>query len=186
MNAAIRRASLALVGLMTATTAPVADETTTDAGAFEAVTIQRSGSLYVALPPDDALPLFTALGETRWIPTWQPTVLHGDGYEPGTVWVTVHEGRKTVWYVAGYDTDARTATYVRTTNDVDTGTVNVKVTANDAGGSTVRVTYQLTALSTDGNRRLRTHFDAETYAAMLATWQRMIADSIGNAGKSDR
>ena len=114
---------------------------------FEAVTINRSGSFELDMTPEYALPLFTAPGEKLWISIWDPVILHGDGYEEGTVWVTANHGNTTYWYVANYDTEAKRARYVRVTPDADTGTVDVSLMPNGTGGSIVTVTYQLTGLT---------------------------------------
>ncbi|MEM1262864.1 MAG: SRPBCC family protein [Pseudomonadota bacterium] len=148
---------------------------------FNAVSINRSQTFELALRPDTAFPLFTVHGEKQWIPTWQPTVLHGDGVTPGSVWVTEHNDQTTVWYVASFDTTARTARYVRTTPNVDTGTVDIAVLPSATSGSAVTVCYRLTGLSPQGNQRLRREFTTRRYAAMLASWQQMIADKVVNS-----
>ena len=54
------------------------------------------GTVRVALPPDEALALFTAEGERSWVPGWDPTYpAGGDDREVGTVFVT----GETTWIV---------------------------------------------------------------------------------------
>jgi len=143
----------------------------------DALTISRSGSFELDMTPEYAFPLFTAPGEKLWISIWDPIILNGDGYEQGTVWVTVNHGRTTHWYVADYDPDSRHARYVRTTPDADSGSVDVSVTSNDKGGSIVNVTYQLTGLSEAGNNGVQELLDEANYAAMMEEWRSMINDS---------
>jgi len=148
-----------------------------DAGDFShAITITRSGSFELDMTPDEALPLFTAPGEKLWIEHWDPVILHGDGYEAGTVFVTAHHGHTTYWHVIDYDTAARHARYLRVTPDADTGTVDVSVEPNGKGGCLVRVTYQLTALSAAGKAKLQDAFSAPKYAEMMDEWRTMIND----------
>ena len=125
---------------------------------FDALTISRSGSFELDMKPENALPLFTAPGEKLWISIWDPVVLNGDGYEKGTVFVTSNHGHTTYWLVTDYDTDAKHAQYVRVTPEADTGTVDVSIASNGKGGSTINVTYQLTALSPAGNDNLQESF----------------------------
>lgn len=147
---------------------------TTDFSKFRALTMNRTGSFELDMRPDDAFPLFTAPGETLWIPTWEPLILNGDGYEEGSVWVTAAHGHRTYWYVADYDAEARHARYVRVTPEADIGAVGVSVTANGNGGATVNVTYQLTGLSEAGNETIAKMLSESAYAAMMEAWRRMI------------
>ena len=151
-----------------------------DFSGFDAATISRSGAFELDLPPDEALPLFTAPGEKLWISHWDPIVLHGDGYETGTVFVTSHHGQTTYWLVTDYDTETKHAQYVRVNPDANTGTVDVSIAPNENGGSTVNVRYQLTALSPDANTALEESFSETHYAEMMESWRTMIVDSKDN------
>ncbi len=51
--------------------------------------------------------------------------------------------------------------------------MDVKLQENGTGGSTVKVTYQLTALSEAGNQNLA-HFDEKAYAEMLVEWKSLV------------
>ena len=64
----------------------------TDFSDFDALTITRTGSFELDMTPDEAQPLFTAPGERLWISIWDPAILHGDGYENGTAFVTNNHG----------------------------------------------------------------------------------------------
>ncbi|MEO0975539.1 MAG: hypothetical protein AAFX85_20805 [Pseudomonadota bacterium] len=144
---------------------------------FEAITIARSGSFALDLAPDDAFSLFSAYGEKLWVPGWEPFVLHGDGYEEGTVWVTEGPGRTTYWYVATFAKLRRHAKYVRVTPGECTGTVDVSVVSARPNASTVNVTYQLTGLSEGGNEHVATMLAPTAYAEMMSQWQAAIHGS---------
>ena len=149
----------------------------TDFSDFDALTIARTGSFELDMNPDDAFPLFTAPGEKLWAPGWEPFILNGDGYEEGTVWVTLGHGHTTYWYVAHYNTADRQAQYVRVTPDASTGTVDVSIAANGNGGATVNVSYHLTGLSPAGNEHLEGSFSESQYAEMMKEWRTLINDS---------
>ena len=142
-----------------------------------AVTISRTGVFELDMKPERALPLFTGPGEELWAPGWNPTYLHGDGFEKGTVFITSHHGHTTYWLVTDYDTEAGHARYVRTTPGVDTGTVDVMVTSNNTGGSKVTVTYQVTGLSDRGNANVESFLDKGKYARMMKDWKRLVEDN---------
>lgn len=137
--------------------------------------VVRTGSLCVDAPPDLAFMLFTGPGEALWIDGWEPAVLGGDGLSRGTVFST-DIGEDTLWIVVDFDRHARHARYARFAHGSRAGTVEVRVEPGDKGGSIAYVTYELTALSADGNQALDA-FDETEYADMLQTWERMIRDA---------
>ena len=110
-----------------------------DFAGFDALTIARTGSFELDMTPEEAQPLFTAPGEKLWIPIWDPIILHGDGYEKGTAFVTTNHGHTSYWLVSDYDIDAKHAQYVRVTPGANTGTVDVTIASNGSGGSTINV-----------------------------------------------
>ena len=148
-----------------------------DFSGFNALTIARTGTFELDMTPDEAQPLFTAPGEKLWIPIWDPVLLSGDGYEKGTAFVTNNHGHTTTWLVTDYDTEAKHAQYVRVTPGVNTGTVDVSITSNGNGGSTVNVAYQLTGLSPAGNSDLENSFSESNYAEMMDEWRTTINNS---------
>ena len=144
---------------------------------FDAVTIARTGSFELDMTPEEAQPLLTAPGEKLWISIWDPVILNGDGYEKGTAFVTSNHGHTTYWLVTDYDTEAKHAQYVRVTPGANIGTVDVSITSNGNGGSTVNVAYQVTGLSPAGNADMEDSFSESNYAAMMEEWRNMIYDS---------
>jgi Polyketide cyclase / dehydrase and lipid transport len=127
------------------------------------------GIVHVPLPPDEALALFTPAGERAWAPGWDPVYPAEEDTSPGTTFTT-HGGR-TFWVIA--DRTPAGMRYARITPGVHAGTVEVRC---EAGGSGTRahVTYDLTGLADSGTVD---HF-AEDFPAMLAEWERLIADSL--------
>lgn len=138
--------------------------------------VAHTGTLRVAAPPEHAFQLFTAPGEKFWIDDWNPDVLSGDGRARGTVWVTEVGGDKAYWIVVDYDEDALHARYARIAPGTRAGTVEVTARSDHAGGTLVEVSFELTALTDEGDRQLA-EFDAEAYAGMLAAWERMIHEA---------
>lgn len=140
-------------------------------------TVAHTGRLRVDAAPEHAFQLFTAPGEAFWIDDWDPEVLSGgDGRARGAVFVTRVGGRDTYWIVVDYDPEAGHARYARIAPGTRAGTVEVAVRADGAGGSEVEVTYELTALTAEGDGELAA-FDAQAYARMLGEWESMIRDA---------
>jgi hypothetical protein len=125
--------------------------------------------IQVPLPPAEAFRLFTPRGEQDWVHGWHPSfpAPAPDDTEPGTVFETSAHGRHTIWVVTDRQPGKRIS-YARVTPGDQAGTVTVVITA--AGQhSEAEVTYQLTALTSDADRKL-TEF-ADRYPAYLQSWQ---------------
>ena len=139
--------------------------------------VAHTGTLHVHATPEHAFQLFTAPGEKLWVDGWDPEVLSGgDGREKGAVFITRADGNKAYWIVVDYDAEALHARYARIAPDTRAGTVEVFVGSDGAGGAEVEVTYELTALTDEGDRQLA-RFGPTAYARMLAEWERMISDA---------
>ncbi|MFI7706475.1 hypothetical protein [Nonomuraea sp. NPDC049480] len=142
-----------------------------------------TGRLSVALPPEEAFTLFTPRGEERWVDGWRPhfPVPAEDDSAPGTVFETVFQtggqGERTIWVVAERERGRRVS-YARVTPGSRAGTVTVEVGGDGERGSTVQVTYELTALSPEGERTLREFADG--YPAYLASWEAAVTRHLGS------
>jgi hypothetical protein len=99
-------------------------------------------TITVPLPADEAMALFTARGERRWVEGWDPEFPAGEPSEEGegTVFVTTADGRLTYWVVVAREADR--IRYGRTTPGFAAGTVEVRRRLSDAGSTQVDVTYE--------------------------------------------
>lgn len=118
------------------------------------------GSFRLPGPPE--ISWFTPEGERAWVEGWDPAYCSGATDEPGAVWIT----HGTTWV-----TTDRTATRVRYARVAANGTAGtVEVTcAPDGDGTTVSVTYDLTATEPRGEHVLPA-FEAG-FDAMLTEWK---------------
>ncbi|MBP2478945.1 hypothetical protein JOF53_007817 [Crossiella equi] len=134
--------------------------------------VELTGRFTLSLTPAEAFPLFTARGEERWVPGWVPQfpVPTEDDTEPGTVFETLVDDERTTWVVVDRD-PGRRMVYARVTPGSRAGTVTVELSGQD-GGTSVTVTYRLTALSAEGEQNLAT-FAAE-YPEFLRSWETAI------------
>jgi hypothetical protein len=168
--------TLAVAAAMAAPAA-MAGELDASNPAFEAAKITHTGSVHVDALPEHAFPLFTAPGERLWVPGWDPVIVGGGkGLERGSMWLTTHGDEQTIWLVVDYDPAALHARYARITPGSRGGTVEVFARPDGSGATEVQVTYELTALSTDGNEALAA-FDAEYFSHMMVEWERMIQEA---------
>jgi hypothetical protein len=147
------------------------------------VHIRRTGELVVSAPLERAFPLFTPEGERLWAAGWNP--LHqfpADGTAvAGAVFSTVDgEGRTTLWLIVDWQPERHHVRYARITPGHRAGTVEVDCRARDERSTTVRVTYELTSLSRQGDEELATWTES-WYRGFLADWEREIAAALGGA-----
>jgi hypothetical protein len=147
---------------------------------FVARHVAHTGTFGLPLPVEEALPLFTAEGERRWVPGWEPVYLFPaiPSNEAGTVFRTGHGGDDTIWIVLKYDPASGTAEYARVTPATRAGTVEVRCVPTGAHSTRVQVSYSLTALTPAGNTTLES-LSRQAYTAMLAEWQALIHSALG-------
>ena len=134
------------------------------------------GSFELPIPPDEAFGLFTADGERDWVPGWSPTILGGLPQRPGLVFLTKADGLQTIWTVLESDPETCTHRYSRVTPGHTAGIVEVELFPNGAG-CRVGVSYDMTALSPDGQPFLAAHSGA-AFLEMLDKWRELIAASL--------
>jgi hypothetical protein len=136
------------------------------------VTLHRSAEITVGVPLEKALALFTAEGERRWADGWDPRYPQPDRRDgPGAVFTTAHGSHQTTWIMVDHRPDG--LRYARVTHGMTAGTVAVDAVASRDDATQVRVTYDLTALSTAGETWLAA-FDA-AYDTEIASWATDIA-----------
>jgi hypothetical protein len=135
-----------------------------------------TATISVPLPAEDALLLFTARGERRWVEGWEPEFPAGEPTEEteGTAFVTTAGDRSTYWVVAVREADR--VCYGRTTPGFSAGTVEVRVRQSDAHSSHVEVTYDLTALTSEGAAELNDF--AAHYERDIGSWETAIEAAL--------
>ena len=146
----------------------------------ERIHVRRTGRLSVPLLPARAFPLFTPLGERRWAPGWDP-LFHfpADGEaRAGALFSTRGEdGRETLWVIVDWRPERRRVRYARVTPGLRAGTVEVACAPGPDRTTVATVTYDLAALSPEGDADLATRTES-WYAGFLAEWEQQIAAAL--------
>lgn len=122
------------------------------------------------LPGAPEIGWFTPEGERAWVEGWDPSYCSGATDEPGAVWTTPG----TTWITT--DRTPTRVRYARVAGNGTAGTVEVGCAAAGAG-TTVTVTYDLTATEPGGEPVLRA-FEAG-FDAMLAQWRTGVSRAAG-------
>lgn len=143
---------------------------------FEPLHTLRTHTVTLDLPPGRALAFFEPEGERAWAPGWAPEYLHPrDGTTvAGMVFTTGHGGEHTIWTMTRHDPRAGVVEYQRVTPGSRTGRVTVSCEPADENRTRVTATYEMTALSEDGNARLA-EMDEVRYRAYIDSWAEAIA-----------
>jgi hypothetical protein len=133
-------------------------------------------TIHLPLPPNDAFPLFTPLGERAWAHGWDPVFLAptDDDTAPGTVFQTTHDTLTATWIVCRRESD-HSIQYARVIPGTNAGTITVTLTPH-AIGATITVEYHLTALTQEAAielARFATH-----YPAFLKEWETAITAAL--------
>jgi hypothetical protein len=130
-------------------------------------TLIRAAEIAVDLPAEQAMELFTPEGERSWAGGWDPQYPQADRREgPGAVFTTGHGGHQTTWIMV--DHGPASVRYARVTHGMTAGMVAVEVVGSGEHSTRVRVTYDLTALTTTGEAWLDA-FDAG-YDTEIGGW----------------
>ncbi|MGA2805326.1 MAG: SRPBCC family protein [Acidimicrobiales bacterium] len=138
--------------------------------------VRLTGTVEIALPPEQAFTMFTPSGERTWAHGWDPRFPSpgADETEPGTVFQTEHGGRESVWIVARCDR-GKSISYVTTTPGERCGLVTVTCEPS-ANGTRATVSYDLTALSPGAEGKLGRF--ATSYPSFLGHWESSIARAM--------
>jgi Polyketide cyclase / dehydrase and lipid transport len=139
--------------------------------------LRLRGTVAVPVPPAEAIELFTPSGERRWASGWDPSfpAPAADETEPGTVFETNSHGPLT-WVVVGRES-GRSVKYAIVAPGIRAGTIEVACADAGSGTTIATVTYDMTALSADGEGWLADF--AAGYDAYLDHWCHAISAAIG-------
>jgi hypothetical protein len=135
--------------------------------------VSHSTTIEVNTTPDEALPLFTAVGERLWIKEWDPAYIYPESGEPmqGMIWKTTNAaGIDEIWVTVTYDVEQHAACYVKWSPEKHVTRIDVDCDAIDDDRTRVQVTYTITALSEEGLAQLK-HFTKAHYERMIKPWQ---------------
>lgn len=150
-----------------------------DAGgsAFVAKRVERTGTVRVLATPDDALLLFTPLGEKAWSPGWDPRMVFPDGTagpERDQVFTVSHpHGGEAVWVVDGFDPAGHSVEYLYVLPEHVVCRIAVHCESDGPGATRARVSYTMTGLSEAGNR-IVDELTTEAFAKRMSHWEELI------------
>lgn len=138
---------------------------------------KRTGVLHLNGTPDEVYPLFTAQGELRWLPNWDPELIYPDQEETeeGTIFISSHAPDvKTYWLTISYDPETRRTIYANVMPDIWIMRLDIACDPGPNDTTTASMTYTLTGLSETGNKVVEQMFGEEAFQARTRQMEQWI------------
>src|SRR5262245_64588568 len=147
-----------------------------------AVSIDLSGGFSIASPVATVFELFSPLGEKRWVPGWNPELLHPPGVDwaQGLIFKTKEQRGEVVWIVTRLDRARHEAEYFRTEPGRYAAKVRVECQPRDSTNTQVTVTYTYVGLSEAGNREISAMSKAD-YHDKMKRWQEWMTVALSRS-----
>jgi hypothetical protein len=146
---------------------------------FAAASVELGGGFTVAAPIDEVFELFSPLGETRWVPGWDPELIHpaGVAWERGLIFRTREETGDAVWIVTALDRTARDVEYYRVEPGRYVARIRVRCTPLGERQTQVATAYTFIGLSPAGNVEIA-HMSAAAYDDKMKRWEGWIRERV--------
>jgi hypothetical protein len=146
---------------------------------FTARSMELSGGFTLPLALEAAFELFSPLGEKRWVPGWDPELVHPPGvaWERGQIFRTCEERGDAIWVVSALDRVRHEVEYHRVEAGRYVARVEVRCSDSAGGRTAVHVTYTFVGLSEVGNRDIEA-MSAPAYEEKMRRWQGWITESL--------
>jgi hypothetical protein len=144
--------------------------------AFIAQQITRSHTIHLPATPSEVFPLFSPLGEKHWAHGWDPEMLSPSSGEAqvGSVFTTQHANKPTqIWTIIAYASEQAQVSYLNVLPDSHVSRIEVSCEAEGTQATLARITYTLTALTSQGNTYLD-EFTQEYYQDYISSWETAI------------
>lgn len=148
---------------------------TTKSDGFQSRSQEFSGRLSVAAAINGAFELFSPIGERKWVPGWNPELLHPPdaSWAQGQIFRTHEETGEATWVVASLDLEAHQVEYYRVEPGRYVARVRVRCTSGGGDRTEVQTSYGYVGLSEAGNAEIAA-MTAEAYSGKMARWEQWI------------
>jgi hypothetical protein len=137
---------------------------------------RRTHAIQLDGPPAAVFPLFEPLGEKRWVPSWDPKMLHplgGDACE-GAVFVALgHDDSQSIWVITHHEPTGHHVRYTRVAPGSHVAVIDIRCEATTPDSTRAQVSYDFTALSAEGNEYVDAMDDAQ-FRDWIQSWQTAI------------
>ena len=145
----------------------------TNGPSFNARHITRSYEQTINADPARVFDLLCPVKEAEWLDGWDYTLLYSKiGLaEEGCVFLSRQEGEKdTIWMITRRDVQNRAIEFVRATPESRIARLTIAVDEKAENRSTVKITYDITAIGEDGNKFLE-KLTRDNFEAGMKFWE---------------
>lgn len=148
-------------------------------GEFTSKSVKLAGGFTVAAAIEEVFPLFSPLGEKRWVPGWNPELLHPPGaiWEQGLVFRTREEMGDAVWIVTRLDHAGHEVEYHRVEPGRYVARIRVRCRAVSERVTEASTSYEFIGLSDRGNADI-VAMTQDGYAEKMSRWRAWIDELL--------
>ena len=150
---------------------------------FSARTSTFVGELTAPAAVDAVFPLFSPEGERRWVPGWDPEVLHPreDDWREGQLFRTHEETGEAVWIITRLDRSQHRVEYHRVEPGRYVAHITVHCKELPDRRTRVSTAYSFVGLSEIGNRDIAS-MTQDAYNAKMSRWSEWIHRHLAREG----
>ena len=143
--------------------------------------VRQSGSFQLECSADTAFPLFSPVGERKWISRWNPRPVFPDtiAFQPDTVFRQGEGADEAVWTIVDVDWQTHRAEYVRVAGS-HAAHITVDLDGLSGERCRARVSYTLTVFG-EGTASLLESFSESAFAERMQNWRRWISEYLQTA-----
>jgi hypothetical protein len=143
------------------------------------------GGFAVRGPVETVFPLFSPDGERKWVPGWDPEILHPPtGWEQGQIFRTREERGDAVWVITRLDRARHEVEYHRVEPGRYVAHIEVRCHAVSDRETEVTTAYSFIGLAAAGNEDIAAMTQA-AYDAKMSRWAEWIELSLRPGQASD-
>ena len=134
---------------------------------------------YPGHAPQAVFPLLCPVREAEWLPDWDPQVVYTRSgvAEPGCTFLTLQDGRQSIWQIIHHDPENLEVKMVKITPDVTACLLQIVVRPDGKQGSEAQVTYSHTAIGPEG-KKLVDEFTEAFYQQIMTRWENFLSTHL--------
>ena len=139
--------------------------------------VRHTETFEIAQSAERLFPLFSAEGETLWVPGWAyENVMGGTELHEDYVFLTKahdHASTDAIWLVKRFDPQEYLVQFYRVEPGEKVGVVTVQCLEKGEALTEVEVTYEYIGLSESGDAFIHS-FTTETYRSFIGEWRTLL------------
>lgn len=139
--------------------------------------VTHTKSFTLTEPIEMVFPLFSAEGETKWVPDWEyENIMESKELHENYVFLTTnhdHSTAKAIWIVKHYDPEKHVIQFYKIEPEQKVGAISVSCTALSSSITETTVTYEYIAISNEGKTFIST-FTSDKYDEYIEEWKQLL------------